>query len=237
MRYIVSYCDDETRAAALDVPDVMTIQRPADCTPGAAFNHAATYAPGADIYFGFCDDVFPLTWEWDHYLALALQKPLICFCWQEMTDPANCSYIASSGRVLKALGDLCPEYFPFWFTDLWLAEIHHMAFGFRPPLVDGLRLAGKRGTTQGFRDFEFWCRLFAFTRPERIRLAHRLAAEYGTTPKDMPAALAVCRAFDADFLSKTERFSKRFADDQKPELFYVLAKKRAEAMMAQSDAA
>lgn len=232
VEYVVSYCrhDEQTQWAA-EATGALAIMRPDDCTPGAAFNDAAR-AVDADVYTGFCDDVFPLTHRWDDYLARALAHPLVCFCWQEATDPLNASYIASSARVLKAIGDLCPEYFPYWFSDVWLAEIHHMAFGFRPGLVEGLRLAGKRGTTQGFRDFPFWCQVFTHTRPERIRLAVKLAAEYGSTPPDLRGALEACVAFDADFLSKAERF-QRFADPKGPEPYYLKAKANAEALLAE----
>jgi len=235
--YVVSYCrhDEQTQWAA-EAAGATAIMRPDDCTPGAAFNHAVRCSSSADIYTGFCDDVFPLTWRWDEYLAHALAHPLVCFCWQEATDPVNASYIASSARVLHALGDLCPEYFPYWFTDLWLAEIHHMAFGARPDLVDGLRLVGKRGTTQGFRDFPLWCRVFTETRPERMRLAVRMAAEYGATPPNMPEVLAICKAFDADFLSKTERFTARFADPKPVESYYLKAKTKAERLLSDQGA-
>jgi hypothetical protein len=233
--YAVSYCrgDAATMVAAEDA-GAYAIMRPDDCTPGAAYNHAAAQCGDVDLYSGFGDDIFPLTWGWDDYLARALCHPMVCFCWQEVTDPMNASYCAASARAVRAIGQPCTEYFPYWFTDLWLAEIHHMAFGFRPPLVEGLQLGGKRGTTQGFRDFEFWCRFFAHTRYERIRAAVRLAAEYGSTPRDLVGALAICRMFDADFLTKNERFSNRFADTSAPEPYYVKAKERAEAMLAQS---
>ena len=237
--YAVSFCRDDlaTEKAAFSVPRVKAFQRPKDCTPGAAFNNVVRRLPLHDIYTGFCDDVFPLTWRWDEYLAHALRHPMVCFCWQEMTDPRNASYIASSGRVLKAIGDLCPEYFPYWFVDLWLAEIHHLAFGFRPAIVDGLQLVGARGKTQGFRDFIFWCRLFTFTRPERIRLAVKLAAEYTAQPPDMRSALEICHFFDQDFRGKAERFTAQFGSDAESEPYYILAKQRAEAMLAEQAAA
>lgn len=235
--YAVSFERDDlaTEAAALSVDGVKAFQRPLDCTPGAAFNNAVNRLPPQDVYTGFGDDVFPLTHYWDAALAHAVNMPLICFCWQEATDPFNASYIASSGRILRAIGNLCPEYFPYWFCDLWLAEIHHMAFGHRPGLVEGLRLCGNnRPRTQGFRDFPFWCRVFTATRGERIRLAVKLAAEYGSTPPDLPRTLEICRAFDADFLTKAERFSKQFGDTNDPAPYYIKAKARAEAMLAET---
>lgn len=237
--YAVSFCRDDlaTEAAAFSVEGVKAFQRPADCTPGAALNNVVSRLPLHDIYTGFCDDVFPLTWQWDVAMDAAYRAPMVCWCWQEATDPHNASYVASSGRVLKAIGDLCPEYFPYWFNDIWLAEIHHMAFGFRPAQIEGLRLVGKRGTTQGFRDFLFWCRVFTATRHERIRAAIKLAAEYGSTPPDMRKALEICHFFDQDFRGKADRFTRRFGGDDEPEPFYVLAKQRAERLLAKADAA
>ena len=93
------------------------------------------------------------------------------------------------------------------------------------------------GKTQGFRDFIFWCRLFTFTRPERIRLAIKLAAEYTAQPPDMRNALEICHFFDQDFRGKAERFTAQFGSDAEPEPYYILAKQRAEAMLAEQAAA
>jgi len=233
IQYLVSYCrHDEHTLWVAEHLKVEAIMRPDDCTPGAAINHAIAHLD-ADVYVGLNDDVFPLTWHWDTLIARGVNHPMPIFCWQEVSDPLNCSYLICTARALRAIGQPCTEYFPYWFCDLWLAEIHHIAFGFRPPQIEGLRLGGKRGTTQGFRDFQFWCRFFTYTRPERIRAAIKLAAEYGTVPPNLKVVLQICRMFDADFLTKNERFSSRFADTAAPEPYYVKAKERAEAMLGQ----
>lgn len=238
--YAVSFERDDlqTMGAAFSVPGVKAFQRPKDCVPGAAFNHVVNRLPPHDIYTGFGDDVFPLTLAWDCGLVAGYEKGFASWCWQEVTDPVNASYIASNARTVKALGALCPEYFPYWFCDVWLAEIHEFAFGHRPHIIAGLAMgASNRGTTQGFRDFPFWCRVFTNTRGERIRLAVQLAAEYGVTPPDIPKAIATCHLFDQNFAGKAERFTRKYADDDEPAPYYALAKQRAEAMLAKSEAA
>lgn len=229
IQYVVSYCEDEphTRWVAEDA-GALAIQRPADCTPGAAFNHACAYAK-ADVYTGFCDDVFPLTSGWDHYLALAIeQKDLACFCWEEVNDPYNISYIASSVRVQKAIGDLCPEYFPFWFNDLWLAEIHALAFGHFPKRIDGLKLCNnKRGKTRGMRDYPFWCDVFVATRGERVVAAGKLAAEYAVKPVTLSDAMPVFTQLDNDRIKSAGWLTERYEDKAEPEPYYTLAKERA----------
>lgn len=237
--YAVSFERDDlaTEAAAFSVPGVRALQRPLDCTPGAAINNAIDRIPQADIYTGLCDDIFPLTWHWDILMDKALRKPIIAWCWEEAADPMNASYICVSGRVRRAIGALCPEYFPYWFNDLWFAEIHHMAFGFRPPLLGGLKLGGQRGKTHGLRDFIFWCQVFTATRPERIALAVKLAAEYGSAPPELQKTLQICHFFDQDFRGKSERFERRFGDDDPAAPYYVLAKQRAETMLTMAEAA
>lgn len=233
--FTVSYCrdDEQTRQAVFKLPARINAKvhcRTDHCVPGQAFNEAVA-ATSADAYVGWCDDVFPLTQGWDLLVSGAMQR-LSSACWIEANDRENTSYIFSQARVVKALGQLCPEYFPFWFTDMWLAEIHHFAFGHRPYRVDGLFLGGRRGETQGHHECVFWARLFAHTRPERIALAHKLAREFGKLMPDGGPILRMCQAWDADFQSKCAGFDARFGERQKPEAFYERAKAKAIAMMA-----
>jgi hypothetical protein len=235
--YVVSYCHDdpETRMTVLNLPVSMNIRvhrRTDHCVPGQAFNEAAEMVE-ADAYLGLCDDIFPLTMGWDHYIIEGLKQYGPCACWIEATDRNNTSYIFSDAKVLKAIGKLCPEYFPFWFCDVWLAEICHFAFGQRPSLINGLMLGGRRGRTQGHHELGFWLQVFAATRIERIELASKLAAAWpfhvGGNVHD---TMDICKAWDADMLSRVPIMDDRFNEQREPEPYYVLAKQRALAMLA-----
>ena len=237
--YVVSYCreDPETRKAVLALPAAAAVKahmRTDHCTPGQAFNEAAAVVD-ADVYMGWCDDVFPLTWCWDTYVAAAAEQ-LPAAYWIEAADPQNTSYGFATAKVLAALGKLQPEYFPFWFVDIWFAEVNHFAFGRRPPLISNLILGGQRGKTQGHRETLFWAQFFAYTRPERMALGGRLAAAYDLLPPDPRQALEACSYWDADFQSKCANHDARFNEDRAPEPYYEIAKAKALAMLAEKAA-
>lgn len=234
--YTVSYCSDdrETREAVFSLPaeiNAKPVPRTDHCTPGQAFNEAWAATPGLDAVMGWCDDVFPLSWCWDIYVAAAL-KDLPAACWIEAGDAVNTSYIFARQSVVKAIGNPCPTLYPYWFNDLHFAEVFHFAFGERPRRVSNLICGGQRGETQGHHECLFWAQVFEHTRPERIEMGAKLAASMCLMPPPVEPILQVCRLWDIDFQSKAEAHDKRFGDQRHKEAFYERAKARAIAMLA-----
>jgi hypothetical protein len=167
------------------------------------------------------------------YLAAATKAGLHMGCWIEAGDPQNTSYMFITSAMKAALGGtILPEYFPYWFSDIWLAEVHHFAFGTRPPLINGLALGGRRGQTRGLRDLRMWMDLFTQTRVERIALAGKVAKAFpdkaGGDPKE---TMRLCQAWDADMRTKVAHFSKRFGDTKPAEAYYERARERALSML------
>lgn len=199
----------------------------------ARFNSAVGAHP-ADIYSQACDDAFPLCHHWDALFAGARQLP--AFGWREANDPGNCTYPVISERWREAVGRFYPEYFPFWFADTWIGEVFNLAFAKPIPIVNQLGVGGKRGSTQGMRDLEFWFRFFAATRVERIAEAEKLAKAYGFSVdcrRERVAQIAAFQQADMAQLQRVPLYEASFkANVGVPGERYVKAKAAAEAWLA-----
>lgn len=146
----------------------------------ARMNAIAAQFP-ADAYFFAPDDGYPLAQHWDTIFAAAHQQGLPAWAWQEKNDPQNVTFICVSEKWRATLGRAFPEYFPYWFADTWIAEVHLLCFAKPIAVINQLGMGGKRGTTQGMRDLRFWFEFFAHTRKERLEEAKKLGRAYGFT--------------------------------------------------------
>lgn len=178
----------------------------------------------ADWYAQVNDDTLPLTQDWDKWFGV----PLPAFCWQEAKDPANVTYLALSDKWFQAAG-FYAEWFPFWFADTWIAEVHRLAFGQGLPQLAGLRLGGQRGKTRGLRDLDFWFRFFAATRPERVEQARRVAEAFDFKMPDPARTVALLEVADAEQLGRVTQYEQQFMAQGEPSALYLQAKARAQA--------
>lgn len=198
-------------------------------TVNARFNEAVKACP-AEVYSQACDDAYPLAHRWDKLFQGA--KTLPGFCWQEVNDPANCTYPILTDRWVNAVGRFYPEYFPFWFADTWIAEVFNLTFSKPIPVVNQLQVGGKRGQTQGMRDLAFWFKFFAETRVERMEEAKKIAKSFGFTldcERDRVGELSRMREGDAYQLTQVPRYETVFkANLGEPSEVYKQAKRNAE---------
>ena len=145
-----------------------------DRTLNARMNEACAAFP-AEAYFFGPDDGYPLTQHWDAIFKAAVDQGLPAWCWVEKNAAGDATFICLSEKWRSALGRAFPEYFPYWFADTWIAEVHLLAFAKPIALINQLAMGGKRGKTQGMRELSFWFKFFAHTRDERIAEAEKLA--------------------------------------------------------------
>lgn len=178
----------------------------------------------ADWYTQVNDDTLPLTQDWDKWFSV----PLPAFCWQEALDPQNVTYLAISDKWFQSIG-FYAEWFPFWFADTWISEVHRLAFGQGVPQLAGLRLGGSRGKTRGLRDLDFWFRFFAETRPERLEQAQRVAKAFDFTMADPAPMIALLENADKEQLSRVQEYEQKFMAQGEPSALYLKAKARAQA--------
>lgn len=230
--------DDDTRTVvaveAWDLPkNTYPLIGKRDRVLNARMNDTAEQFP-ADAYFFCPDDGFPLEQHWDRIFMAAHVQGLCAWCWQEKNDPGNPTFICVSHKWIEALGRVFPEYFPYWFADTWVAEVHLLCFGRPIPIVNQLGMGGKRGTTQGMRDLGFWFRFFAHTRGERIEEAKKLARAHGFTMHVHERAhfIEQLEANDLLQLKAVAHYETMFnANAAPPSQTYIEAKARAEEMM------
>jgi len=216
------------------LPDrTLIFQGARTATVNARVNDAIGVCP-ADLYSQIVDDGFPLSQHWDAIFYGA--KDIPAFCWQEMNDPTNSTFLIISEKWRQAAGRFYPDGFPFWFADTWIAEVYKLAFDMPISIIQQLRMGGKRGTTLGMRDLAFWFRFFAFTRTERILEAETIAAAYGEyvdVRKDRAQALEQMEAGDAYQLTQVSRYEAVFkANLGEPSELYKACKARAEEVLA-----
>ena len=195
-------------------------------TVNARFNEAVEKYP-AECYIQACDDAFPLSFHWDAMVAHAI-KLIPAFSWQEKNDPQNATYICLSDKWIQETGRFYPEYFPFWFADTWIAEVHLLAFGKPIPVINQLQVGGKRGKTQGMRDLRFWFEFFTRTRVERLDEAKQLAAAYGTDMGDRAKEMKLLEDADRHQLTQIDRYEGQFQTEGEPSALYARCKKEAE---------
>jgi hypothetical protein len=205
-----------------------------DKTINARVNEAIAKYP-ADIYSQIVDDCFPLTQHWDAIFHAAQELP--AFCWKEMNDPNNATFLVISEKWREATGRFYPEYFPFWFADTWIAEVFLLATGKPIGVINQLSMGGKRGKTQGMRDLAFWFTFFAETRCERIDEAQRVCKAFGTEYKHNQGNIDLLMVGDRQQLEKVPHYETVFQTTEYPSQIYLDAKTKAETWLRQLEAA
>lgn len=193
----------------------------------------------AEVYCCLPDDGFPLTQGWDAIFVGLYQQGIPAFAWQEKNDPGNPTFIAITERWRVATGKMFTEYFPFWFADTWIAEVHALAFAKGLGIVNQLQMGGKRGKTHGMRDLDFWFRFFAATRVERIAEAEAVAKEYGFTlnvERDRGEIMEAMETADEKQLRRVPEYESMFGSHEDPETpLYAECKAKAKQWIADND--
>lgn len=216
---------------------VLDADRP--ITLGHAWNEIWNFAIKSepDALVGFCDDVFPAFNLWDMGVAEMIDtRGVDVFAWRELANPSNITYPVFSKKwyqaALKSEGRIYTEYFPFWFTDTWMAQVYQFALGQPMNIVADMILGGKRATTMNMRDMQFWYDFWMATQDLRIEEGLRMRAAMGWADSDVrPMADELMRL---DTRMKPDDVEKsRRVDFGPPTEGYLKAKAVAEEWMSQ----
>lgn len=173
-------CNEDDADTLARMPSWVTCWSGSAMVPYMQRCNEAACAGEFDWLMAWTDDVYSLSCWWDEYIAHQdpVKTPLVG--WRSLDESDAFSAPVMTPRFMRALGKPFTAWFPFWFADTWVEEVHRMAFGAPVPLVEGLETFGpKRGKTRVMRDLGFWAGFFAATRPERLQQAGRVMAEYG----------------------------------------------------------
>lgn len=207
---------------------------------GDMVNKMAARYP-ADIYCSLCDDVEPLTPGWDHILFChwAARQDGI---WWWRTDKARpATYAIVSDKWYRASGRIFTDYFPFWWDDVWLLQVWNMASR-QLPMQAEIWLKDRSFATHRMRDLQFWAEFYASRRTERIIEANRITKAMGWPLEPLslkqdgiPLQIGDLKPGFLEEAPKIEKAQGEVNSPPSPE--YVAAKMRAEALMAQREAA
>lgn len=187
----------------------------------------------ADVYLSLSDDMLCMTKDWDEKLALAVEKtPHGVWWWANAPDSQNpFLYAMVSEKWREAYGQIFTDYFPFWWDDLWLAEVWMLATE-GPLLHSNIVAMDCPTTTMRMRDLRFWSDFYQFMRPKRIKDAKMLAQKLGLPAPTVSEALAEHIGSPSQkFLEQAAVIEANQGEQGPPTPEYLRAKKRAEVIM------
>lgn len=228
-------CDDDDptidqSVAMLEHLPITVSRNPRPDALGTAWNLGARAAGEWDMALLTGDDTVPACRDWDWQMAARDDLP--AFAWQEANDPTNVTYPVVSRRWFDAVGGaMVPAWFPYWFNDTWLNEVHILAFGAPMPIIEDLPMAGRRGTTREMREVAFWFSVFAATRGMRVAQAAEVARAFGREAVPNRHADFFAR-WDAEQMSRVPLYNKAFgADTVPPTPRYLRLRAKAEQLL------
>ncbi len=135
-------------------------------------------ASNPGIYLPAGDDYIIKTMHWDDELRSAFDSFPDRIGVAHIPDPGDAyddvTWPVMSAEWLNALGYQFPEYFPFWYGDIWLGEISKLTKRIiRAPIL--VEANGGKGKTPRMRNLLFWNHFYINTLDERIEAANRLS--------------------------------------------------------------
>jgi hypothetical protein len=239
--------DDEATARAVDgLQDhsnniqVIAGGRPAGM--GKEYNRLAALVPDATAFCLMNDSVFlapivigrdgmPSFSFWDSAIAASIARHGNdqVFSWFMSGVPRGMGFDLPifTARWVAAAGRLFPEWFPFWFIDMWAFSIAFMVHDSPPLVLRNLLCFAPHGVSQRCRDVEFWCRVYEATHRERLDEAARIRANLGKPTEISAAALYRVRMAEQGNIDNLMRLAATLGDPAPPDAAYIAARARA----------
>lgn len=246
VRYFIRLDDDDFASphAIRFLPEgTKPIFGPRTATLGQSWNDALDESMKWDwdaVTF-FPDDVIPLTPHWDECFRILIEDQKIpgC-CWTDASDPQQPSYFILTRKYLEALGGrTSTEFFPFWFDDTWVSEVHKLAFGTKIPIVSDMFIGGFNGATTSMWDLKFWTEFWIATRVLRIAQAQKLRQAFNAPEPDMQPIMSLLHELDkawdlpvGGYATRIERIEAERGEKGPRTPRYLEAKERAEDWLA-----
>ena len=241
VKHFIRLDDDDAKSRkVVDLlhPSSVPVLGPRTATLGQSWNAAIEAAydqmPDWEAMTFFPDDVLPMTLWWDLGIPQLIDgHGLHNSAWTDQADISQLEYFILSRRYVDALGGkIFTEFFPFWFDDTWISEIHHLAFGSPVQTIESMRIGGNAGPTTGMRDLEFWVRFWISTRSIRIDKARQLRREMGAPEIDITPILEQFAQIDRLWWDgRMERIEKERGETKPPDIRYLAAKAKATAWL------
>ena len=231
--YVLRVDDDDTQTLELvpqltDTYGIEAMIRPRPVTLGQAWNEIA-----ADREWDACavvaDKHLCLSPNWDEGVSVLFERQKLPMArWNLIRAPEEMAMIMPR-KWYDTVGRIYPEWFPFWFSETWVREVHHLAFGSDVTLVNDMPITEPAFVTQGLRNLELWFDFFAKTRSLRVREAEQIAATYGAKPFDRRSVIESMRNIDAWQKPRIEGYyaTRGGRPNAPPTAQYLIAEQRA----------
>jgi hypothetical protein len=219
--------DPETTKAAMDMRlaglPVVPAVAPRPASLSHIVNRLAEKYP-ADVYVPLGDDTIVLTEGWDAVIADAWREKPDGLWWWCCDNGATGAIVSEKWRA--AAEGIFSEYFPFWYTDVWLIEVQRYAEGRVCDRLDIWFKDEAPGTHQ-MRDLKFWDDFFWNRREERKAEGSKIAERLGWP---------LVASLDGLDLEKNPDFCADFTEAQRgeqspPTPQYLAALERARTLM------
>lgn len=202
---------------------------------GECWNECASLENAAwDACCVIADKHLCMTPNWDEGVREVIETNGMPAARWSLKDKDLETVLILSRKWYDATGQIFPEWFPFWFSERWVAEIHHLAFGVGIPRVTNMNIAEPNGPTQGLRDLEFWFDFFAKTRVLRIQEARKVAKAFNRILPPAEPIIAEMRRADEWQTPRIPGYYQTRGGKQlgPPSDQYMIAKRRAESWLA-----
>lgn len=239
IEYRVRVDDDDTQT--LDIlPDlereygISSFVKERPITLGQAWNECADSRDWKtwEACVVIADKHLCITKNWDTGVEEVMSKDVPCARWTLLRDELETLLILSR-KWYDVNKRIFPEWFPFWFSERWVVEVHTLTFGVGIPRVTNMVMDEPPVKTQGLRDLEFWFDFFARTRNLRIMESRKAAAAFGRPMPDIQPLVADMRRGDEWQIPRIKGYYESRGEaigDPTPQ--YVEAKRRAEELLA-----
>lgn len=225
--------DPQTIAAAnilrTNVPGVESFCTVRLGSLGQMVNVMAAKYP-ADVYCSLCDDVEIKTPGWDEVISRHWKKKPDGLWWWRTREDRPATYAIVSHKWYEAAGGrIFTDYFPFWWDDVWLAQLWYMATGDHLWAAN-VWLEDKPFGTHRMRDLRFWADFYNSRRRERFEQANAIVSKLGW-PINEKAWETELGDLRDQFMRDCDKVQERQGDRRPPTSEYLKAKARAERMM------
>ncbi len=226
------YATWETCHALSALAPVMSSLAPRPVGLGEIHNDLVCGTDPASTFMLWSDRLVPVTAGWDEAIAEGVRQFPSRVLWMDSLHLAGPGQFILPPAYRAALaGPPCPAVYPFWFDDSAVEEVDILAFG-PPRLSIAAKAAGPRtDKTNRCREIDFWIRLFAATRRERMVAARQIRFNLGLQARDMRGEVAIFEARDNAFLARVPELTAQWGATGSPDATYLAAKARAEQIM------
>jgi hypothetical protein len=136
-----------------------------------------------DVCLGFADDQTMATPGWDDAVrsgAAEFPDGLAAGLLSDAVQRGAPTYWVLPRPWVETIGYAMSELFPFWFADLWVAEVAMLCRRqFRVTAATQPQWPDGKGRTHRMGNLGFWAAVFAHTRPQRVAEAKKILGRIG----------------------------------------------------------